>query len=148
MMMILLLIYLTAAAVVLAETIDKQQQQQQQQHQFPLPPKNTQKIQIDFNYYLSTIDNATSTSSIPATSTSTVASTTIDDDDDDEEREKERLRKKYNVQRNPVADLKNFPEKRYVSCCVLFSLLCHYLDYCFYICFAGYVLFFRIVRSI
>ena len=117
-MILLLLIYLTAA-VVLAETIDKQQQQQQQ-HQFPLPSKNTQKIQIDFNYYLSTIDNATSTSSIsPETSTS--AATTIDDDDeeeDDEEREKERLRKKYNVQRNPVADLKNFPEKRYVSCCV------------------------------
>ncbi|KAL7448842.1 hypothetical protein ACHAWC_000967, partial [Mediolabrus comicus] len=108
MMILLLLIYLTTlSVVVLAETIDKQQQQQQ--HQFPLPPKN-QKIQIDFNYYLSTTDNATSSTISSATSTS--AATTIDDDEE-EEREKERLRKKYNVQRNPVADIKNFPEKRY-----------------------------------
>ena len=63
------------------------------------------------------MDNATSSisTSLPVTSTSTVATTTIDDEEDDEEREKERLRKKYNVQRNPVADLKNFLEKRYVS---------------------------------
>lgn len=117
-MMILLLISLTTLSAVLAETIDKQQQQQQQR-QFPLPSKNTQKIQIDFNYYLSTMDNATATSS---SSTSTVATTTIDEEDE-EEREKERLRKKYNVQRNPVADIKNFPEKRYVSVICVFHLL-------------------------
>ncbi len=147
--MVLQLILLTAA-VVLAETIDKQQQQQQRQ--FPLPSKNTQKIQIDFNYYLSTIDNATSTSSsssLPATSTSTSSiATTDDDDEDEEEREKERLRKKYNVQRNPVADLKNFPEKRYVSSvvfCFHLLLLCppRLLGLSLFV--VGYVLFFRII---
>ena len=148
MMVLQLILLTTSAAVVLAETIDKQQQQQQRQ--FPLPSKNTQKIQIDFNYYLSTIDNATSTmskstSSLPATSTSTSSIATTDDD---EEREKERLRKKYNVQRNPVADLKNFPEKRYVSSVFVFIYYFFaLLDYWFYVCLFcfGYVLFCRIV---
>ena len=79
---------------------------------------NTQIIQIDLDYFLNVMDNSTTSSSTVMMTTPPPTTTPNGSEEEDEEDViNDKLRKKYNVKKNPAADMKNFPEKRFVSCC-------------------------------
>ena len=101
--------------LTLAENMDQIRQQQQQQHHQQHP---SSIIKIDLDGFFGVVDNTTTTTPLSTAEEDAIITT-----DEDTE--------KFHVPKNPAAEAKNFPQKRYVS--LFFSLLfCVYYIYILY----------------
>lgn len=99
--------------LTLAENMDQIRQEQQHHQQHP-----SSIIKIDLDGFFGVVDNTTTTTPLSTAEEDAIITT-----DEDTE--------KFHVPKNPAAEAKNFPQKRYVS--LFFSLLfCVYYIYILY----------------